>query len=77
MADLVRVYDADNAIEAELIREELEEAGIIARIDATPSPLDGLVSMGQGTPIYVHASVAEKATRIIEQFTEESPDSSS
>lgn len=72
MSDPVHVFDADNMAEAELLREELNAAGISARIDSTLSPLDGLTSMGQGTPVYVDAADADQAARIIEQFVEDS-----
>jgi hypothetical protein len=64
--DPVKVYDANNGAEAEMIREQLAEADVEAVVDTTPSPLDGLTAMGQGTPIFVDRSVAEKARQIID-----------
>lgn len=61
----VKVYDADNGPQAELIREALEAADIDATIDTTPSPLDGLTAMGQGTPIFVGRNDLKRARDVI------------
>jgi len=66
--DPVKVFDADNSADAELIREQLESAEIEAVVDATPSPLDGLTAMGQGTPIFVDRPNRERARQIIDQW---------
>ncbi len=66
--DPVKVYDADNAADAELIRGQLADADIEAVVDATPSPLDGLTSMGQGTPIFVDRSAYDQARQVIDQW---------
>jgi hypothetical protein len=48
--DYVKVYDAVDAAEAELLREALADAGIKAYIDNIPSPLDGLLAMARASP---------------------------
>lgn len=63
----VKVYDADNGVQAELLRSALEAAGIEATVDNTPSPLDGLTAMGQGTPIFVGANDATQARQVIDE----------
>ncbi len=72
MANLAKVFDADNGAEAELIREALEAAGLSVTIENQPSPLDGLTAMGQGTPVYVAADQVDQANAIIGKFIEES-----
>jgi hypothetical protein len=67
----VRVYDADNSVQAELIREELESHEIQAYIDDYAGPLDGLTAAGGGTPLFVPAAQAEKARQIIDRFVTE------
>jgi len=71
MSDPVQVYDAANGAEAALIRAELAEHDIEAFIDTTPSPLDGLTFMGQGTPVFVRSEDAEKARRIVNHIEPE------
>jgi hypothetical protein len=66
--ELVKVYDATNAAEAELIREALQEAGIHAYVGNIPSPLDGLTAMGQGIAILVSEDRLEDAGKVIENF---------
>jgi hypothetical protein len=68
--DFVKVYDASNAAEAEMIRQALEDAGIRAYIDTTPSPLDGLIAMGQGIPVLVVGDKADEAVGVIEELCE-------
>ncbi len=64
----VKVYDANNAADAELIREQLANAEIECYIDATPSPLDGLTAMGQGTPIFVDESQYNHAIEVVNNW---------
>ena len=64
----VKIYDASNTAEAEMIRQAMEEAGIRAYIDTTPSPLDGLTAMGQGIPVLVEGDKADEAVNVIEEF---------
>ncbi len=66
--DFMKVYDASNAAEAELIREAMQAAGIRAYIDTTPSPLDGLTAMGQGIAILVDGEQADEARKVIDDF---------
>jgi hypothetical protein len=66
--DYVKVYDAVDAAEAELLREALADAGIKAYIDNIPSPLDGLLAMGQGIPVMVDGEQRGPAVRVIEQW---------
>lgn len=66
--DMVRLYDADNTAEAELIREELANHDIEAYIDDMPSPLDGLSTIGQGTPIFVKAEDLQRAQAIVDEY---------
>ena len=40
-------------------------------MDNTPSPLDGLTAMGQGTPVFVPSDKAEPAELVIEKWLEE------
>ena len=63
----VKVYDAANGIEAELLREALAAEDIDATIDTIPSPLDGLTAMGQGVPVFVGTEDATLAQDIIER----------
>jgi len=74
MNDPVKLYDADNAADAELIREDLEEHGIEAMIDNQPSPLDGLTSMGQGTPVFVSRSDYDKASEVLDRYLKHQTD---
>lgn len=64
----VKVYDADHGAQAEMLREALADADIPAFVEDIPSPLDGLTSMGQGTPIFVDEDHATKARQVIERF---------
>lgn len=66
--DYVKVYDAVDAAEAELLREALADAGINAYIDHIPSPLDGLMAMGQGIPVMVVGEQQGQAVCVIEQW---------
>lgn len=66
--ELVQAYSADNMAQAELIRQELEAAGIEAVVRSTPSPLDGLTSIDQGTPILVRVADAKRAEKVVEAF---------
>lgn len=68
---LMTIYTAPEYAEAEMIHEALEAEGVESFIDPTPSPLDGLNSMGQGTPIMVNSEDAERARRVIETFLAE------
>jgi len=74
MNDPVKLYDADNAAEAELIREDLQEHDIEAMIDNQPSPLDGLTSMGQGTPVFVSRSDYDKASQVLDRYLKHQTD---
>lgn len=74
MNDPVKLYDADNGAEAELIRENLEEHGIESIIDNTPSPLDGLTAMGQGTPVFVSRSDYDKASDVLDRYLKHQKD---
>jgi hypothetical protein len=72
MADqLFNVYTAPTFSEAEMIHQALEDAGIRAFIEPTPSPLDGLSSIGQGTPIMVSDADADAAQRVLQEFLAE------
>ncbi|MFA7237787.1 MAG: DUF2007 domain-containing protein [Phycisphaeraceae bacterium] len=66
--EMVKLYDAENGAEAELIREELAANDIRAFVDNMPSPLDGLTSMGQGTPIFVNARDFDRAEAILDEY---------
>lgn len=69
MADqLFNVYTAPTFNEAEMIHQALEDAGIRAFIEQTPSPLDGLTSIGQGTPVMVSDADADSAQRVLQEF---------
>jgi len=70
----VKLYDADNGAEAELIREDLIEHGIEATTDNQPSPLDGLTSMGQGTPVFVDKSDYDKASEVLDRYLKHQSD---
>jgi hypothetical protein len=74
MNDPVKLYDADNGAEAELIREDLEAHGIEAMVDNTPSPLDGLTAMGQGTPVFVSRDDYDKASDMLDRFLKHQKD---
>lgn len=69
--DFIKVYDAMNGFEAELIRDRLQEEGIAVMVDEMAGPLDGLTAMGQGTAIRVEVEHAERATAIIEALAAE------
>ncbi|QNN25088.1 DUF2007 domain-containing protein [Planctomycetales bacterium ZRK34] len=72
MADqLFTVYTAPTFNEAEMIHQALEEAGIRAFIEQTPSPLDGLNSINQGTPVMVNDNDADAARDIVNAFLAE------
>ncbi len=70
----VKVFDAANGIEAELLRAALVAADVDATIDTTPSPLDGLTAMGQGVPVFVGADDVDRAIEIIDEAMTEHDD---
>lgn len=72
MADqLFNVYTAPTFSEAEMIHQALEAAGIRTFIEQTPSPLDGLNSINQGTSVMVNADDADNAQRVLKEFLAE------
>lgn len=68
---LFTVYTAPTFSEAEMIHQALDEAGISAFIEQTPSPLDGLNTINQGTPVMVREDDAEEARRVVDAFLTE------
>lgn len=66
--EMIRLYDADNGAEAAMIREELAANDIRVYIDNLPSPLDGLTTMGQGTPIFVNEADYDRAQAILDEY---------
>lgn len=68
---MITIYTAPDFAEAQMIREALAEADIEAFVDQTPSPLDGLNAMNQGTPVMVEEKDVEAAQRIVAEFLAE------
>jgi hypothetical protein len=69
--DLISVFEAINMAEAEMINAALKGAGIEAFIEKTPSPLDGLTAIGEGTEVMVREEDEEKALQVIEDYLAE------
>lgn len=69
--NLVKVYEARHEAEAHMIHEALDAAGIEAYVEQTPSPLDGLTTIQEGTEVQVRAADANRAVQIIETFLAE------
>ena len=68
---LVKVYEANNAMEAQMLHQRLAEEGINAYVEQTPSPLDGLTAINEGTEVQVRAADAVRAIHIVERFLAE------
>ena len=69
--DLVNVFEAETLLEAKLVSDRLETAGIQSFIDNTDSPLDGLVAADQIKIIRVLPEKAQQARKIVADFEAE------
>jgi len=72
--ELVVVYEAIDLPQAEMVHQALEAAGIDAWVEQTPSPLDGLTVMNQGTHVRVRQDDAGRAQQRIAEFLAERAD---
>ena len=66
--DLVSIYEAESFADAELIHQYLQDEGIDAWVDQTPSPLDGLNTAHQSPHIRVRESDARRAGEMIQSY---------
>ena len=69
--DLFTIYEAATFAEAESIHQTLADEGVDAWVEQTPSPLDGLTNIGEGTEIMIRQHDEQKARRIIERYLAE------
>lgn len=69
--DLITVYEAIHLAEAEAIHQALETEGIRAYVEQTPSPLDGLTTIGEGTEVMVLQDDETRARQIVERYLAE------
>lgn len=63
--DLIVVFEAETLMEAQLVSNGLEQAGIQSFIDNTDSPLDGLISAGQLKLVRVLPKDAQQAKQVV------------
>ena len=66
--DLVNVFESETLLEAKLISDMLDTAGIESFIDNTDSPLDGLVTADQIKIVRVLPEKAVQARQIVADF---------
>lgn len=69
--DLVDIFESPTLMEAKLLSDRLEAAGIRCFIDHTDSPLDGLVAADQMKIVRVLPNAADEARTIVAEFTRE------
>lgn len=72
--DLVDVYEAETLMEARLLCDRLEEAGVKTFIDNVGSPLDGLTAGDQVKIVRVLPEAVETARKVVAKFEEEKSD---
>jgi hypothetical protein len=72
--DLIDVYEAETLMEARLLCDRLEEAGVKTFIDNVDSPLDGLTLGDQMKIVRVLPESVETARRVIAAFEQEQSD---
>ncbi len=66
--DLVDIYECETLMEAQLVCDQLKEAGIDSFIDHTDSPLDGLVAADQLKIVRVLPQDVDRARPIVKTF---------
>lgn len=69
--DLVDVYEAETLMEARLLCDQLEAAGVKTFIDNDDSPLDGLTAGDQMKIVRVLPEAVADAAKVVEQFRQE------
>lgn len=66
--DLVDIFESHTLMEAKLVSDRLEAAGIKTFIDHTDSPLDGLVAADQVKIVRVLPTAVDQARQIVADF---------
>lgn len=68
--NIITLYKAANAAEAQLLASALDADGIAATVDQTPSPFDGVDAIA-GVDVFVREADASKAKAVLDGFLAE------